>query len=296
MPLSLRGGPALESVLADLAACEPASPAPPRRRRERRPGRDPRLDPRAARRLPPARGRRAGADRDRHRPPRPRRSDQRPAALASARRRRSDPGALQRDPRRRRSRDRRRSGRGGSCRTASGPSRSRSDRRRRGRRARRRGPRRDRRGGPHPRRRQRRLGPEPGRRPSSPGSAATRLELVEQPCADLAGLAYVRANLRLPIVADESVASLAEAEDAARTGACDAATVKLAKVGGLLEALRIAAVVPTYLSSALDGPIGIAAAAHLVQALPREGSATRLRARSRDAGACSPRPTPRTKV
>jgi len=57
-------------------------------------------------------------------------------------------------------------------------------------------------------------------------------------------------------------------------GACDLATVKLSKAGGLLETLRIAAVVPTYLSSALDGPIGIAAAAHLVQVLPREGYAT----------------------
>jgi len=102
------------------------------------------------------------------------------------------------------------------------------------------------------------------------------LELAEQPCADLAGLAEVRAQLSVPVVADESVASLADAEDAVRVGACDAVTVKLSKVGGLLEALRIAAVVPTYLSSALDGPIGIAAATHLVQALPRDGYATRF--------------------
>jgi L-alanine-DL-glutamate epimerase-like enolase superfamily enzyme len=106
--------------------------------------------------------------------------------------------------------------------------------------------------------------------------ASCELELVEQPCADAKGLAQVRAKVEMPVVADESVASLADAQRVAELGACDAATVKLSKVGGLLETLRIAAVVPTYLSSALDGPIGIAAAAHLVQALPREGYATRF--------------------
>ncbi len=102
------------------------------------------------------------------------------------------------------------------------------------------------------------------------------LELVEQPCPDAAGLAAVRAAIGIPVVADESVASAAEAEDVAEIGACDAATIKLAKVGGLLEALRIAAILPSYLSSALDGPIGIAAALHLVQALPRGGYASRF--------------------
>ena len=102
------------------------------------------------------------------------------------------------------------------------------------------------------------------------------LELVEQPCADVAGLAEVRANLTLPVIADESVASAEDAEQAVMLRACDAVTVKLSKVGGMLAALRIADIAPTYLSSALDGPIGIAAAAHLAQALPREGYATRF--------------------
>ncbi len=102
------------------------------------------------------------------------------------------------------------------------------------------------------------------------------LELVEQPCPDAAGLAAVRAATEIPVVADESVASADDAEAVAEIGACDAATLKIAKVGGLLEALRIAAILPSYLSSALDGPIGIAAGLHLAQVLPRTGYATRF--------------------
>ena len=45
-----------------------------------------------------------------------------------------------------------------------------------------------------------------------------------------------------------------------RPRVCDAATVKLAKVGGPRAAMRIAERIPVYLSSALDGPVGIAAA------------------------------------
>ena len=56
-------------------------------------------------------------------------------------------------------------------------------------------------------------------------------------------------------------------------GACDCATVKLAKVGGLRAAMAIAAELPVYLSSALDGPVGIAAAGHLAQVLPDAGLA-----------------------
>ena len=78
------------------------------------------------------------------------------------------------------------------------------------------------------------------------------------------------------VVADESVTSVADARRAVKLGACDAATLKLAKVGGIAAAIDIATVLPAYLSSALDGPIGIAAAAHLAQALPRSGFAAGL--------------------
>jgi muconate cycloisomerase len=42
-------------------------------------------------------------------------------------------------------------------------------------------------------------------------------------------------------------------------------------VGGPLAATRIAEHIPVYLSSALDGPVGIAAAGHVAQAIPDSG-------------------------
>ena len=96
------------------------------------------------------------------------------------------------------------------------------------------------------------------------------IELAEQPAADLEELALVRARTAIPIAADESVASADDARRARELGSCQLATVKLAKVGGIGAARSIAATLPVYLSSALDGPVGVAAAAHLAQALPAD--------------------------
>jgi o-succinylbenzoate synthase len=93
------------------------------------------------------------------------------------------------------------------------------------------------------------------------------IELAEQPAADLEDLAAVRNQTAIPIAADESVNSVDDARHALELGACQLATVKLAKVGGMAAAREIAAELPVYLSSALDGPVGIAAAAHAAQAL-----------------------------
>lgn len=101
------------------------------------------------------------------------------------------------------------------------------------------------------------------------------IELAEQPCADVLEMAQVRLESGVTIAADESVVDADTAGAVARLDACDLTTVKLAKVGGISAALEVADQLPTYVSSALDGPIGIAAGAHLVQA---------LRARGTDAG------------
>jgi len=93
------------------------------------------------------------------------------------------------------------------------------------------------------------------------------IELAEEPVAGLEELALVRGQTAIPIAADESVANAEQAERAVALGACALATVKLSKVGGFEAALAIAAKLPVYLSSALDGPLGIAAAGHLAQAL-----------------------------
>jgi o-succinylbenzoate synthase len=93
------------------------------------------------------------------------------------------------------------------------------------------------------------------------------IELAEQPVATLEEAAELASGTSIPIAADESVASRADAERAVSLGACDLVGVKLSKVGGPEEAIEIAEVLPSYLSSALDGPVGIAAAAQVAQTL-----------------------------
>lgn len=99
-------------------------------------------------------------------------------------------------------------------------------------------------------------------------AAGLGIELVEQPVASLAEMAELRRRLKIPIAADESVSSAEEAESARSAGACDLATVKLSKTGQLQPDLGGA--LPFFLSSALDGPVGIAAAAHACQAMADE--------------------------
>lgn len=96
------------------------------------------------------------------------------------------------------------------------------------------------------------------------------IELAEEPVSGLAQMARLRDQIHIPLAADESVSSLRDAREAVELGACSCATVKLAKVGGIAAALEIARQLPVYLSSALEGPVGIAAAAHTVQALPAD--------------------------
>ncbi|MDX6594818.1 MAG: L-Ala-D/L-Glu epimerase [Solirubrobacterales bacterium] len=102
------------------------------------------------------------------------------------------------------------------------------------------------------------------------------IELAEQPVATLEEAAEVAASTSIPIAADESVQSRADADRAVALGACDLAGVKLSKVGGPEEAIAVAEVLPSYLSSALDGPIGIAAAAQVAQTLGENAPAGAL--------------------
>ncbi|HYG97033.1 MAG TPA: mandelate racemase/muconate lactonizing enzyme family protein [Solirubrobacterales bacterium] len=89
------------------------------------------------------------------------------------------------------------------------------------------------------------------------------IELAEQPVAGLEEMAELAASTSIPLAADESVATLDEAERAAALGACAYTGIKLSKVGGLDAALAIADVLPAYVTSALDGPVGIAAGAQV---------------------------------
>lgn len=121
------------------------------------------------------------------------------------------------------------------------------------------------------------LGPEPGIRIDANGTWGERatellndlepigIELVEEPVTGLSRLADLARGTSIPLVADESVNDADQSRAAAELAACAAATVKLSKIGGLHA--NLGGHLPTYLSSALDGPVGIAAAAHVAQTL-----------------------------
>jgi len=95
------------------------------------------------------------------------------------------------------------------------------------------------------------------------------IELVEQPVTGLEAMAALKEETEILIAADESVADPLDAQDAFQADACDLITVKLSKAGRV-DLSHFRDTFPIYLSSALDGPVGIAAAAHAAQALRAE--------------------------
>jgi L-Ala-D/L-Glu epimerase len=101
--------------------------------------------------------------------------------------------------------------------------------------------------------------------------ARHRIELAEQPVGTFEQMVDLRSRVEVRVAADESLVSPFDARRAKELGACDIAAVKVAKVGGLGTALEIAETMPSYLSSSLEGPVGITAAAHAVQALRSRG-------------------------
>jgi o-succinylbenzoate synthase len=93
------------------------------------------------------------------------------------------------------------------------------------------------------------------------------VELAEQPVATLEEAAQVSGSTSIPLAGDESIEDRSDAVRAVKLGACKLAGLKLSKVGGPEEAIAIAEVLPSFISSALDGPVGIAAAAQVAQTL-----------------------------
>ncbi|RDV44269.1 dipeptide epimerase [Leifsonia sp. ku-ls] len=100
------------------------------------------------------------------------------------------------------------------------------------------------------------------------------VELVEQPVHrdDIDGLAYVARHTATPIVADESVWTTRNLREILARGAVDRINVKLAKTGGLAEALALAdaareAGVSVFVGCMSESQVGIAAAAALASRL-----------------------------
>jgi L-alanine-DL-glutamate epimerase-like enolase superfamily enzyme len=96
------------------------------------------------------------------------------------------------------------------------------------------------------------------------------VELVEQPVAagDWQGLAEVSAAVGTPVMADESVRTLADLQTLLRYRAAPMINIKLAKTGGLHHARRLleratAEGIGVVIGCMLESPVGIAAAASL---------------------------------
>lgn len=96
------------------------------------------------------------------------------------------------------------------------------------------------------------------------------IEFVEQPVAgkDFEGLKYVTQRSYVPVMADESVFSTADAFKIMQMGAADLINIKLMKCGGLYNALKIASAAEVYgvecmLGCMLEAKVSVNAAVHL---------------------------------
>ena len=96
------------------------------------------------------------------------------------------------------------------------------------------------------------------------------LEYAEQPCATVPELADVRRRVDVRIAADESIRKAEDPLLVARAEAADIVVLKVAPLGGVAAALRIAEEcgLPVVVSSALDTSVGIRAGVALAAALP----------------------------
>lgn len=100
--------------------------------------------------------------------------------------------------------------------------------------------------------------------------SAFGLEYAEQPCATLDELARLRRLVDVPLAADESIRKAADPLAVRAAGAADIVVLKVAPLGGVRAALRIAAGcgLPVVVSSAVESSVGLAAGIALAAALP----------------------------
>ncbi|MBS1895236.1 MAG: mandelate racemase/muconate lactonizing enzyme family protein [Actinobacteria bacterium] len=91
------------------------------------------------------------------------------------------------------------------------------------------------------------------------------IELVEQPVETIAEAADLAWRTRIPLAGDESIVTAADARESVAASAFGITGVKLSKVGGIEAGEEIAAIMRTYVASALDGPVGIAIGRRLAE-------------------------------
>ena len=100
------------------------------------------------------------------------------------------------------------------------------------------------------------------------------IEYVEQPCLTVDELAEVRRSVDVPIAADESIRRAEDPLEVARKEAADVVIIKVAPLGGVRAALRVArkSGLGVVVSSALETSVGLSvgvAAAAAVPGVPR---------------------------
>lgn len=96
------------------------------------------------------------------------------------------------------------------------------------------------------------------------------IEFVEQPVTahDLDGLKFVKDNIAIPVLADESIFSPVDALKILEMGAADLINIKLMKTGGMYNALKICSIAELYgvecmIGCMLEAKISVNAAVHL---------------------------------
>jgi o-succinylbenzoate synthase len=98
-------------------------------------------------------------------------------------------------------------------------------------------------------------------------------EFIEQPVAadDIEGLKYIKERVQTPLLADESIFSLKDARRLLEMQAIDYVNIKLAKTGGISQALALADLAHEFdtkcmIGCMLEGPISVAAGVHVASA------------------------------
>jgi len=98
-------------------------------------------------------------------------------------------------------------------------------------------------------------------------------EFIEQPVAadDIEGLKYIKERVETPLLADESIFSLKDARRLLELDAIDFVNIKLAKTGGISQALALADLsrdfgVKCMIGCMLEGPVSVTAGVHVASA------------------------------